>query len=111
MYCHPLFYKGNVDGLSSIRKRRPPKTKKNQVQDDMHVNANRVVTTANAKATTVHNTSFVDVNTGCNYSPRPGGRLELLTEVMKIVIQDDSSWSSDLYSAGSRGYFSNNVYD
>ena len=105
MYFHPLFYKGNVDGLSTIRKRGTSKNKKNQVQDDLNVNVNRVVTTATPNAGTVHNTSVDGSITGCNSSPRPGGRLELLTEVMKIVIQDDLSWSSEVYSTGSRGYF------
>lgn len=99
MYFHPLFYKGNVDGLSTIRKRGTSKNKKNRVQDDLNVNVNRVVTTATSppNAGTVHNASVDGGITGRNSSPRP--------EVMKIVIQDDLSWSSEVYSTGSRGYF------
>lgn len=75
MYFHPLFYKGNVDGLSTIRKRGTSKNKKNRVQDDLNVNVNRVVTTATSppNAGTVHNASVDGGITGRNSSPRPGG--------------------------------------
>ncbi|KAL7509601.1 hypothetical protein ACHAXN_006932 [Cyclotella atomus] len=97
-YFHPHFCKGKLEELSKIRKRESPSKKKKREQASLLHHAQADTTQCNVQM------KPFDTSKHSQSSPT-GGRLDILTEAMRLVIQGERLYSASSDTIAIQNYF------